>query len=306
MNQEFHKKLIEGVEGNIRFAVALAPLTSFNIGGPADCFIAPAHIKDLQQVIMLLNDLHIDYVVIGNGTNLLITDKGIRGAVIRLQDGFKTIATHTRDEHGADIACGAAVNLDIFIRYCIDKGLAGLEALSGIPGSVGGALKMNAGAFGREMKHTVQQISLVLPDGALETRSTPVLAFDYRCLSIPRGSVITEALLHLVTGEPGALRRTRDEIQQKRKDRYASRFPCAGSIFKNPSGHSAGRLIDEAGLKGVRIGDAQISPHHGNFIINLGRATAQDVMELMQRAIETVRERTGIILEPEICILGEA
>ncbi len=306
MNQEHKEKLCEIVEGTVQFDVSLAPLTSFNIGGPADCFVIPAHLQDLQRVLVLLGEWHLPYVVMGNGTNLLIRDRGIRGAVVRLKDGFRNIGSTMVTSGVAELSGGAAVPLDALVKFCIDQGLSGIEALSGIPGSLGGALKMNAGAFGCEMKDVAQRISYLLPDGSLKTVSGTAMPFSYRSLSIPQDAIIVEALLALNRAETETLRKTREEILQKRHKLYTPQYPCAGSIFKNPPGHSAGQLIEEVGLKGMRIGGAQISQEHGNFILNLGAATAQDVMNLMRLAGQRVKERSGVTLEPEICIIGDA
>ncbi len=306
MDEQVRQRLRQEVAGKVSFNVPLAPLTSFNIGGPADCLIVPAHPEDLKKVLELLGEYHISPVVIGNGTNLLVTDKGVRGVVIRLGEGFKKNELLERGKETVLVSGGAAVHLESLITFSISRELAGIESLSGIPGSLGGALRMNAGAFGSEIKDAVQELTYMLPDGTVHSRLRDDLAFCYRHLHLPPGAIIHKALLKLRHETRPVLQQRRDEILSQRKKYYLPKYPSAGSIFKNPPGHSAGRLIEEAGLKGLRTGGAQISPEHGNFFINAGGATAQDVIDLMDRAVQKVRDLTGITLEPEIRIVGEA
>jgi UDP-N-acetylmuramate dehydrogenase len=278
----------------------LADVTSFRIGGPADLFVVAENESELGFAIAAAHRDGVPVFCLGSGTNLLVSDQGIRGLVVKLGAGF----AHIRID-GLEVQAGAAALFGDLARLTAEQGLAGLEFGEGIPGSVGGGLVMNAGAFGGEIAKVVTAVRGIDHGGAPLSLTPQEVGFAYRRTALPRGFTITSVAFYLAAGDRVALRGRVDEIHDRRMSRQPCGVPNAGSIFKNPPGGFAGRLLEEAGLKGARAGGAAFSEQHANFIVNLGGALAREVCELMELARERVRARTGVTLEAEVRLIGD-
>ncbi|HEX9879345.1 MAG TPA: UDP-N-acetylmuramate dehydrogenase [Candidatus Binatia bacterium] len=283
---------------------ALAPYTSIKVGGPADYFIDVQTEEALAGALAALKRHGVTCHLLGRGSNVLVSDRGVRGAVLRLGAGFHGVQWRQAGDK-AEVVIGAAYPIARLVRLAATKGYGGLEFAEGIPGSVGGALVMNAGAFGSEMEKIVERVEGVAPTGDPVVFQRRDLAFTYRSARLPAGTVVTRVAMRLEKAEPEAVVHRVRDLTRLRKTSQPSGLPSAGSMFRNPTGDYAGRLIEEAGLKGAQIGKAKISEHHANFIVNLGGASAGDVRRLMELAGTTVRERCGVELEPEVQFLGE-
>ncbi len=283
--------------GRIAISEPLAPLTSFRIGGPADLLIEPAGIGEAHELVRHLRSQSTPFTVIGNGSNVLVSDAGFRGVVIHLGPGFSTAGL-------ADgvVTAGAGMRLAAFVDFCVTRGLAGVEMLAGIPGTLGGALVMNAGAHGGEIGDTVVDVT-VLRGGDLMTLRRDACGFVYRDSAL-RGDIVLSARFAPGTGDVEALTARRRELIARRNATQPLTRPNAGSIFRNPEGTFAGRLIEDAGLKGARIGGAEVAGLHANFISNVDDATAADVVALINHVRERVCAHSGILLEPEIRFIG--
>jgi UDP-N-acetylmuramate dehydrogenase len=278
----------------------LADFTSFRIGGPAELMVA---VENQSELMAALDAAHRDGApafCLGSGTNLLVSDRGIRGVVVRLIGEFTQI-----DFDGVQVRAGAAGRFGALVEQTVEHGLGGLEFGEGIPGSVGGGLVMNAGAFGGEMARVVTCVHGVTIEGAARSLSKGEVGFAYRRTDLPPGFVITRVDFELWPGERETLGAKVAEFRAKRAARQPRGLPNAGSIFKNPPGNFAGRLLEGAGMKGARVGAAAFSDQHANFIVNLGGARADDVRELIEVARRRVRETSGVALEPEVRLVGE-
>lgn len=282
----------------------LGPHTSLKVGGPADLFFVVDNREELRAVLSALGEGSMACVVLGNGSNLLVSDRGVRGAVIRLGRGFDTLRC-TEGERGVLLQAGAAVLLPKLARESVKRGYTGLEFAEGIPGTVGGALTMNAGAYGTEMERVVEKIEAMTPEGEAVSFDRAELLFHYRGSSLPPNIVITGATFRIERGDGETERRRIEELRKRRKTAQPSGSPNAGSIFQNPPGDYAGRLVEKAGLKGLRRGQAQVSTKHGNFIVNLGGARSHDIRSLIEEVRAGVREKTGVDLKTEIRFVGE-
>jgi UDP-N-acetylmuramate dehydrogenase len=285
-----------------RFAAArpLADLTSFRIGGPADYFVEVESEAELCDAMRTANASGMPVFCLGAGTNLLVSDRGVRGMVVHLGESFRKI-----EITGTSIVAGAAAQFGALVAAAVERGLAGLEFGEGIPGSVGGGLMMNAGAFGGEIARVVRLVHGVTRDGEVRALTKEEVKFAYRRTELPRGFIITRVDLELEQGDSEALRAKVTELHAKRAARQPRNEPNAGSIFKNPPGNFAGRLLEGAGLKGVRMGGAAFSDRHANFIVNLGGARAEEVRALMEMARKRVCETSGVWLEPEVKLVGD-
>jgi UDP-N-acetylmuramate dehydrogenase len=239
----------------------------------------------------------------GKGSNILVRDGGIEGAVIVLRGRLS--AVEKISQRSETLMAGGGLSISRLLSYCGDEGLSGLEFMAGIPGTVGGAVFMNAGAFGKEMGDVIQEVMLLSGRGEQKVMPRSQLDFSYRESSIPKGCVIYNVKLKLHKDQKGKIIGRITENLKKRKEAQPLDFPSAGSIFRNPPEDYAGRLIEEAGLKGTRIGGAMISPKHANYIINIGGAKAKDILELIALAQDRIRKATGILLEPEIKVVGK-
>jgi UDP-N-acetylmuramate dehydrogenase len=285
-----------------RFAAArpLADLTSFRIGGPADYFVEVESEDELCDAMRAANGACTPVFCLGAGTNLLVSDRGVRGMVVHLGESFQRI-----EIAGTSIVAGAAAQFGALVAASVERGLAGLEFGEGIPGSVGGGLVMNAGAFGGEIARVVTLVHGVTREGEVRALGRDDVKFAYRRTELPHGFIITCVDFELERGDSAALRARVAELHAKRAARQPKNEPNAGSIFKNPPGNFAGRLLEGAGFKGVRMGGAAFSDRHANFIVNLGGARAEEVRALMELARKRVGETSGVWLEPEVKLVGD-
>ncbi len=301
---EIKKYLDDRIRGSIEENVSLADFTTFRIGGPADFLAIPKGVEDVQVLAQAIVDFGANLLVLGRGSNLLVSDYGYRGVAIVLSGGLGRITRKGKDELYVESGC----DLSRLINWCIDEGLGGLEDLAGIPGTVGGAVRMNAGAHGSCIGDRILDISLMrLESGEVEDRDIDVrqIGFGYRESAIKDNEIVYKVKLKLYREERKNLESRRREVLQWRRENQPLRQPSAGSVFRNPEDGSAGELIDRCGLKGMRVGDAMVSEKHANFIVNLGVATAADVYELIGRIKDEVRRREGVALREEIKIVGE-
>lgn len=275
--------------------------TSFRIGGPVDLMVLPTETQQIQGAFRILRNLDIPVMVMGNGSNLLVKDKGIRGAVIKIADRFSRA-----EVKGECILAQAGILLSALSRLALKSSLKGLEFASGIPGTLGGAVTMNAGAYDGEMKDVIEWVSVLNEDGTITTLNKEEMALGYRTSIIQNTKkVVLEVFMKLEKGSYEESRALIQEYTKRRQEKQPLSYPSAGSAFKRPVGYYAGKLIQDAGLKGMRIGGAQISEKHSGFIINLGNAKACDVIELIEKAKAKVKEQTGVELFPEVRIVGE-
>ena len=288
----------------VRVGEPLARYTSIKIGGPADYFLEPEIRAALIQALRLLDRYGISFCILGKGSNVLVSDLGVRGAVLRLGGEFKQIEWREKDREVL-VAVGAAYAVTQLVRAAVRKGYSGLEFAEGIPGSVGGALAMNAGAYGSEMEKVVVQVEGVTQKGKPVQFDRAEMIFLYRDSHLPPGTIVTQVRMRLFRGEEEEAARRLRELVARRKASQPAGNPNSGSMFRNPPGDFAGRLIEAAGLKGKKVGRAEISERHANFIINLGGATAEEVRGLMEIARSEVEKKFAIRLEPEIRFLGE-
>jgi len=287
------------VAGRARADEPLARHTSFRIGGPADVLVTPDTADELAAVVRTAAATGVPLTVLGGGSNMLVGDGGIRGIVVKLGRGFRRT---TWD--GSCVEAGAAVQLGRLARDAAARGLAGLEYAEGIPGTVGGALFMNAGAYGGEVSDAVDTVEGVDAGGLVRRLPRAELAFTYRRAALPAGFLVTAVRFRLRAETPDAVEARLEEARARRTASQPHGWANAGSIFKNPPGDFAGRLVETAGLKGTRVGGARISEAHGNFIVNEGAARATDVQALMQEAQRVVWEGSGVWLEPEVRLVG--
>ena len=295
------------IKGEVLYDEMMSKYTSMRIGGPADVFVLPANLRDLQ--IILKNRGNCPIWTIGEGTNLLVRDQGIRGIVISLKNCFKSIKRpmfykSMDGKERAVIQVDSGVKLSYLAKFTARYGLKGIESLVGIPGSVGGSVAMNAGAEGAEISHVLRSIKFMTLDGEVKTYSKSEMVFAYRKTTFPsKGGIVIEAELDLEKGDISDIHREMDKYLSRRGSTQPLTMPNAGSIFKNPAGEKAGRLIESAGLKGFRIGGARVSIKHANFIVNKGGASAEDVIRLIKHIQTVVGEKSGIKLEQEIVII---
>lgn len=275
--------------------------TTFQIGGPADALVIPTSEEELQRIILFCREKKLPYYIIGKGSNLLIRDKGIRGAVIKIDQPLGHL-----EFSGHQVKAGAGLSLGELSRKVAERGLSGLEFAIGIPGSLGGALVMNAGAYDGEMKDVVTSVRVLDEKGRCFTLLADQLKFGYRH-SILQGSdlIVLEATIDLTPGNPDEIQARMDDYTKRRESRQPLNLPSAGSVFRRPTGYFVGPMIEELGLKGFQVNQAQVSEMHAGFIVNQGQATAEDVITLIKIIQELAKERFGVELVPEIKIIGE-
>jgi UDP-N-acetylmuramate dehydrogenase len=302
MDSDLKKQLqhLDGVE--VDWGVTLAGHTSLRVGGPVSCFLRPLNLAGMRSVVRVLTQKHYPFFILGRGTNLLVGDAGVQAAAISLESGFSQI--ERLDPEGS-VKVGAGLPLRRLLRFCLQERLSGLEFIAGIPGSVGGALRMNAGTYAGTMADVTRGLLCLNPDGSLARLPGSELRFSYRKLELPPAVVLLEAEFALT---PSSRQHIRDQIRtllESRKKKQPWQLPSAGSVFKNPPGDFAGRLIEAAGLKGARVGDAQISEKHANFIVNLGQARASDILALIHLVRDKVLHEFGVQLELEIQVVGQ-
>jgi UDP-N-acetylmuramate dehydrogenase len=304
-DRTLRNKFSEIVSGKVLFDEPMSRHTSMRVGGPADALVFPGSLEELSRVCKILQYFQTPFVPIGNGTNLIVKDGGYRGTVISLKD-MKNISLTERAAKQAALYADAGIALSEIVLLTAEKSLTGMEFCAGIPGSIGGAVKMNAGAYGTEIKDTIETVGLINGSGEIQECKRDMLKFSYRNLDLPESAIITGASFLLNRGIKKQIRARITEIMGMRKTKHPLEYYNAGSIFKNPAGGiSAGQIIDELGLKGTQIGGAKISEKHGNFIVNVSNAKAIDIIALIDMVKEKVREDRGIDLETEVKIIGE-
>lgn len=275
--------------------------TTFRIGGPADFFVMPSDLEQVRKIIAVCRENSVSYYIVGNGSNLLVGDKGYRGVLIQISKKMSDIRV---DEERIIVQAGALLS-KISAAAC-EASLTGMEFASGIPGTLGGALRMNAGAYGGEMRQIVETADVMTTEGEVMTLTGEELRMGYRTSVISRNDYVAlGAVLKLKKGDRTQIRALMNELKEKRVTKQPLEYGSAGSTFKRPEGYFAGKLIQDAGLRGYRIGDAQVSEKHCGFVINRGHATAADVTKLMEDVADCVEEKFGVRLEPEVKKIGE-
>jgi UDP-N-acetylmuramate dehydrogenase len=288
----------------VRFDEPLSRHTSFRIGGPADAWVEVSSAAEILALQRAAVQADIPLAVLGIGTNVLVSDRGVRGIVIKLGAALGKLEWQTRAE-GVEIRAGAAAPFKKLVMEAAARGYTGLEFAEGIPGSIGGGLLMNAGAFGGEISHVITGIAGVAPDTGERWLPRAELRFGYRRFDLPPNLIVTRVDFALAPGDAAGIRARMADAKRKRDAHQPLGWPNAGSIFKNPPGEYAGRLIEAAGLKGRRVGGAMISEQHANFIVNVGKATAADVKQLMDEVADTIWRARAVRLVPEIKLVGE-
>ncbi len=300
MNIELINELKKALPDAVAENVPMRDYTSFKVGGAARLMIEPSDTKELCTAVELLNAFAEKYLVLGNGSNLLVSDEGLGCAVIHI--GKKMSAINRFDNC---ITAQAGAKLSALARFAMENSLTGLEFASGIPGNIGGGVIMNAGAYDGELKDTVEAVTFVGPDAKEYTVTNEEMEFSYRHSALmDSGCIVTAVSFRLEVGDKNEILAKMNDLNQRRKDKQPLEYPSAGSTFKRPEGYFAGRLIENAGLKGFSVGGACVSEKHAGFVVNKGGATAADILGVIDHVRRTVYEKDGVLLEPEVRIWG--
>tara|TARA_B100001179_G_C18576686_1_gene397885 strand:+ start:298 stop:1215 length:918 start_codon:yes stop_codon:yes gene_type:complete len=292
-------KLSDVTQGSLLKNEAMAKHTSYGIGGPAKAYVKPKDEVDLANILKFASKHKISTFFIGSGSNILVSDDGIDGIVITLGKSLKKLIIK-----GTSVYCQSGVMLGKFVKECISRNLSGVESLIGVPGTVGGAIIMNAGAFGSEISNYLKKVTVMTMSGQLKSYKVDDIHFSYRNSSFQNNEILISAEFELIQSDKKSVVEKKSIASGGRKKSQPLKYRSAGSIFKNPDEGAAGFYIDKAGLKGSKSGDAEISPIHANFFVNHGSAKASDIVELIRLARKTVKEKFGIMLELEIKTLG--
>ena len=302
MDQKFYSRLTEILpENRVREEEPMRLHTTFRVGGPARCFVVPETSQQLRQVVRCCQEEEVAYYIIGNGSNLLVSDQGYEGVVIQIFREMNRI-----EVQGDKIKAQAGALLSAVAARALEAGLAGFEFAAGIPGTLGGACVMNAGAYGGEMKDVLKEVQVLTRQGEIITLQKEQLEMGYRTSRIAREQyIVLEAALELKRGKASAIREKMEDLKERRVTKQPLEYPSAGSTFKRPEGYFAGKLIQDAGLRGFRIGGAQVSEKHCGFVINRDQATATEISQLIREIQMRVKENSGVELEPEVKRLGE-
>jgi UDP-N-acetylmuramate dehydrogenase len=296
-----YRKAASGlIQGRVLFDAPLRRFTSLRVGGPADSVLFPKDVRELARVVQFARQKRIALLILGKGTNLIVKDGGFRGWVVSLTQGMNRVRAD-----GEMIEAEAGLPLQRLVQFTIRKGLSGLEPFFGIPGTVGGGLAMNAGAWGAELKDAVTDVTFLKEGGEVIERPRERLRFSYRRLAIPPSWIILKGRFRLKPGKKEEILERVKSYSEIRRRTQPLDYPSAGSIFKNPKEGPAGKWIEEVGLKGFRMGQAMVSDRHANFIVNLGNATAHDVITLMDLMEKRIYQERGISLEREVRVVGE-
>lgn len=275
--------------------------TTFRTGGPADIYIEPSGVEELKQVLDICREENVAYTIIGNGSNLLVGDGGYRGVLISFGKPFAQVTIE-----GAQVRTGAGALLSAVAKQVLNASLTGFEFAAGIPGTIGGAVVMNAGAYGGELCQVLREATVLTPKGEVKTLPAEELELGYRTSCVQKnGYIVLEAVLQLQPGNADDIRAVMDALASKRREKQPLEYPSAGSTFKRPEGHFAGRLIQDAGLRGFRVGGAQVSEKHCGFVINRDHATSAEILSLCRQVQEKVKAQSGVELELEVKLLGE-
>ena len=285
---------------NVHAHEPLANHTTFKIGGPVDILVSPRSIDGIATTVQLCENANIPWRVIGLGSNILVSDEGLPGVVIKIANGFDAVTIK-----GPTITAEAGASNATVAEAAQAAGLAGYEFASGIPGTIGGAAVMNAGAYGGEFSQVCESVLCLRPNGAIETLTPAQIQWSYRhSLMMDDGSIVLSATLQLTPDNPQSIQERMDDLRCRREEKQPLELPSAGSTFKRPEGHFAGKLIEDAGLRGYKLGGAQISEKHCGFVVNAGNATAQDVCDLIAHVQETIYAKEGVRMEPEVRMWG--
>lgn len=288
-------------EGKVKFNEFMKNHTTFKIGGPADVMVTPRNINDIKNTISFCHNNKIKFYVLGLGSNLLVTDKGVRGVVIKLGNQLKEISVC-----GEEIYAEAGIRLAELAKKAGENSLSGLEFAEGIPGSLGGAVVMNAGAYDGEMKNVVVEATAIDNSGRIQTFTTEEIQFGYRSTIFQNSEhIVVSAKLNLTKGHREAIQAKMREFSRRRREKQPLEHPSAGSTFRRPEGFYVGPMLEQMGLKGYRIGGAEVSAKHAGFIINRGNATASDVLELIEYIQRQAKDQFGVYLKPEVKVIGE-
>ena len=302
MEKKIYHKLVQIVgEERVRTDEPMKSHKTFRVGGPADLFVTPETSEEVRAVVDMCRSEEIDCHIIGNGSNLLVSDRGVRGVVVQIAKVMNKI-----ESNGEQIRAQAGALLSEVAAHALKDGLAGFEFAAGIPGTLGGACVMNAGAYGGEMKDVLYEVTVLTPQGEFRILKEDELELGYRTSVIARkGYIVLEAVIRLKKGDEEEIRRQMEDLRDRRISKQPLEYPSAGSTFKRPEGYFAGKLIQDAGLRGYTFGGAQVSEKHCGFVINRGDATAAEVAELMRRVADKVEEQFKVRLEPEVKRLGD-
>lgn len=274
--------------------------TTFRIGGPARFFAVPDTVEKAAEIVRICREEAFPFYVIGNGSNLLVSDSGYEGLILQLYRNLSEIQVQ-----GEDITVQSGAMLSVIAKKALEHSLTGFEFASGIPGTIGGACVMNAGAYGGEIKDVLTEVTVLTEENEIRTVCADELELGYRHSVIPRNNwIVLSARLHLQRGEKDRIHDRMEELKVQRVSKQPLEYPSAGSTFKRPEGYFAGKLIMDAGLRGFAVGDAQVAEKHCGFVINRGNATAEEVRTLMETVSASVREKFGVTLEPEVKMLG--
>lgn len=303
--QQWREELKGMYQGHIGFNVLMKDYTTLGIGGSAGLFMTPDDPLSMRNLVAMLKKKKMPFFTLGKGSNILVRDEGIDGAVI-FTHAFDRIEVLKEDTNKAELFVEAGVPLQRLVNFCKEQGFAGIEGLTGIPGTVGGAICCNAGSYGSEMKDLLISVAIMDADGRLERFKAEGLGFRYRGSDILPTDIVLSANLIFKRDEPGAVAKRTDGFFREKVQSQPVSERSAGCVFRNPEGTSAGRLMDEAGCKGMRQGDIEVSALHANFFVNRGSGTASDYLALMESVSEVVRKKFGITLEPEIWVIGRA
>ncbi len=302
MNEQIKQKFCRefGTE-QVLFEEPMKKHTTFRIGGPAEIFVMPKTTEEVAKALEICRQEEIPYFVLGNGSNLLVSDQGYRGVIIQMDRNMEEITVE-----GTEIRAAAGALLSSIAVAARRASLAGFEFAGGIPGTLGGAVVMNAGAYGGEMKDVLKDVTVMTQDGEVRVIPAGELEMGYRTSIIKKaGYLVLGATIVLKEGDPEEIRALMRELSEKRTSKQPLEFPSAGSTFKRPEGYFAGKLIMDSGLRGYQIGGARVSDKHCGFVINAGDATARDVVDLMEYVVKVVKEKYGVTLEPEVKFLGK-
>lgn len=308
LESEVFSMVQEICAGDALSEVSMAEHCSIRAGGRAACIAYPPGLEELKRLVAFLRQERIPYLPLGLGTNLLVRDGGFQGVFISLMKGFSSVETRVDEERDkVTFKVGSGVPLPQLIQIATRDGGRGLESLAGIPGTVGGAIRMNAGPAEseRQIGTRVVSVELLERSGKLVVRDRESMGFGYRASTLKEKDLVLSVVLELERGSPEEIRSATEGVIRRKQENQPGDFPSAGSVFKNPKGGRAGQLIEEAGLKGVRIRGAKVSEIHANFIVNVGEATARDIVSLVGLVRDRVKEKFGVLLELELCIIGE-
>jgi UDP-N-acetylmuramate dehydrogenase len=298
-------ELTTKIQGAVFFDEPMSRHTTLQTGGAVDVWIEPAGLEDCKVAQEIATAHELSIMMVGRGSNLLVRDGGIRGIVLHIGAAFQEIAVRESSDSTYIIDAGAGVMIKQLLSWVADQGLSGIEGLEGVPGTVGGAVAMNAGTPHGSIGDAVVSVTL-LEKGRVIERAAEKMEFSYRKAKLARATTVLSVRLKLTHKDPAEIKAKLQELRAYRQSKQPLQLPSVGSVFKNPDKtNTAGKLIEESGLKGVRVGRAQVSPQHANWIVNLGGATAKDVEVLIKLIRDTVKEKTGFVLEPEVKIIGE-